>query len=143
MVAVDMAEAVVGVVATVAVADAKAAVAATVLGVKVVAVVGVKAAATAVGKTVAFAAPTALAPAVVAVGAKAAAVATAVVATTATELKVSRTKKRLPREPFAISIFYSPSRRLRGLPLSSLSYSPLGSKRSSLATTPICHGITR
>jgi hypothetical protein len=38
---------------------------------------------------------------------------------------------------------YSPRRFLRGRPDSAMSYSQLGSRRSSLATTPICQGMTR
>ena len=37
----------------------------------------------------------------------------------------------------------SVARRLRGRPDSALSYSAFGNTRSSLATQPICHGITR
>ena len=35
------------------------------------------------------------------------------------------------------------SRRLRGRPASALSNTTFGSKRSNLAASPICHGITR
>jgi hypothetical protein len=38
---------------------------------------------------------------------------------------------------------YSPRRFLRPRPASSLSNSGFGSRRISLATTPICHGMTR
>ena len=38
---------------------------------------------------------------------------------------------------------YSFMRRLRGRPASSLSNTALGSMRNSLATTPICQGMTR
>lgn len=45
----------------------------------------------------------------------------------------------LPMAQFRLSV----ARGLRGRPANSRSNHGLGSKRNSLATTPICHGITR
>jgi hypothetical protein len=129
-------EAVVGVVTAAvgaAVADAKAA------GVAMVAAV---AAAEEAAATVVSEAPMVLAH--VAVVAVVAAVAgMAAVVAIATERR-PHLLKRLFREPFAFSLArYCGLRCFLGLPANALSNSALGNRRNSLATSPICHGMTR
>jgi hypothetical protein len=58
------------------------------------------------------------------------------------QLRPDATTVRLGRRVFS-NLAQVDLRFLRGRPASALSYSQLGSKRNSLATIPICQGITR
>jgi len=153
-----------------AVAVVKAAVAATAAAAAVVVTVavaamaaaGAKAVATAAARTGTSAAPTAKARAAVAVRVVVARAATAVVgakAVTAAAVTTSEPARILNARPacpglaqekapdgaffHGPGIVVGPARALRGRPLSRRSNRALGNTRSSLATTAICHGITR
>jgi hypothetical protein len=118
----------------------------------VAAVAAVTAAALAAAVPVAAATAAALAAAAAAVAVQAAAVAVVTaVAVAATKLqKIARLtsgkQKKVLRGLFLFCASYawaSVTRGLRGRPANRRSNRALGSKRSNLATTPICHGITR